>query len=106
MMTPLWIQLSMDHTRAAAWRWVEDNLARLTKKLSSRGAGWLPGAATVFCSEEKALAAKELFAERATQLAGGPRELDKALESMRLCSARREAQLPSVKPFVEAQRGR
>ncbi|MBW2456952.1 MAG: M1 family metallopeptidase, partial [Deltaproteobacteria bacterium] len=106
MMTPLWIQLWTDHSRDAAWRWLESNIDPLTEKLSSRGAGWLPGTARVFCSEEKARAAHDLFAERVTQLSGGPRELDKALESIRLCAARRQAQLASVRRFFEAQRSK
>jgi len=103
MMTPLWTQLWTDHSRAPAWHWLETNLDRLTEKLSSRGSGWLPSAATAFCSEDKARAAQALFGPRVGKLVGGPRELNKALETIRLCTARRQAQLPSVKRFFAAK---
>jgi len=95
--TPLYVQLGDEVTRADTWQWLEQNIDALIARLPERRAGWLPSAATVFCSEADAQAAQKLFAPRLAKLAGGPRELAKALERIRICAAQKKTHLAGVK---------
>ena len=102
MVTPLHIQLGDHVTRADAWSWLEQNIDPLMARLPERRAGWLPAAAGVFCSEADALATEKLFQPRLPKMAGGPRELAKALEQVRICAAKKKKHLAGVKKVLGA----
>jgi len=52
-----------------------------------------------FCSEERAAEVEAFFGPRIEALPGGPRNLRGALEAIRLCAARVEAQRDSTLRF-------
>jgi alanyl aminopeptidase len=103
VLSPLWLQLGDERTRAAGWAWLSQHLDELIGRASPRRAGGLPAVATVFCSAEAAAEAKALFTPRLPKLAGGARELDMALESIHLCAAQKKALLEPLRALV-AQR--
>jgi alanyl aminopeptidase len=94
---PLFNQLGGLETRDATWAWLSTNIDRIIERLSPRRAGWLPSAASVFCTEEAAAQAQALFGPRGAKLAGGERSLANATETIRLCAARKKAQLDSLR---------
>ncbi len=100
---PLSGQLHLPERRDAAWAWITQHFDALAARLEA-GAGRLPAAASVFCSEERATQVEAFFAERVAQLPGGPRNLANALEKIRLCAAKVEAQRQSAEAFF--RRGR
>jgi alanyl aminopeptidase len=57
-----------------------------------------------FCDKRRAAETERLFAPRVAALAGGARDLAGAVEEMRLCAARREAQEGSAKAFFRKMR--
>ena len=101
VMAPLFGQLSHPKTRPAAWSWLEGHLPAVLGRLSARAASWLPHAATEFCDADKIDAVAALFEPHVAKTPGGPRELKKAIETIRLCAATKEAQLASVRAYFE-----
>ena len=92
-------QLDMPETRDAAWAWLEAHFDEVFARVATTRAGYAPWMATSFCSEERAVAVEAFFAPRIEALPGGPRNLAGALEAIRLCAARVEAQRESTLRF-------
>ncbi len=101
--TPLRAQIGMPETRDAAWTWMTQNFDALKARLEM-GAGRLPAVGQGFCSVERAQEVESFFAERITDLAGGPRNLANVLEQINLCAARVEAQKESAQAFFSRAR--
>jgi cytosol alanyl aminopeptidase len=101
VMTPLFGQLGHPRTRDGAWSWLGEHLPDVLARLSARSASWLPHVATDFCEADKAGAIADLFEAHMAKTPGGPRELKKAVETVRLCAATKEAQLPGVRAYFE-----
>lgn len=103
MWTPLRAQLRLPERRDATWAWITQNFDALAARLEA-GAGRLPAAAGVFCSEERAAEVEAFFADRIAELPGGPRNLANVLEEIRLCAAKVEAQRQSAQDFFGRRR--
>jgi len=95
---PLSIQLGTLETRLAAWAWLRANFDLVVTRLSPARAGALPYYVR-FCDEPHVAEVEAFFTPRIAALDGGPRNLASALEYMRLCVARRDAQEPSMRAF-------
>jgi len=102
VLQPLSTQLRDERTRDAAWQWFEQNLDAVVARLSPGAAGGLPRLGAGFCSEAHARRLEALFRPRIEKLLGGPRQLESALESLRLCVALQSAQRASADAFFEA----
>lgn len=90
-------QLRQPETREAAWQWLEQRLDALIARMTPRRSGGLPWMATSFCDRAHADRASALFGPRVAQLDGGPRNLAGALEAVNLCTARKKAQMDSLR---------
>jgi alanyl aminopeptidase len=101
LMAPLWRQMGNRETRDATWTWFKSQLDAIVKRLPPRRAGWLPAIAMNFCSQAHADETQKLFGARVGSLPGGKRELAKSTEAVRLCAARKDKQLPSMRSFFE-----
>jgi alanyl aminopeptidase len=97
VLTPLAGQMALPERREAAWAFVEANFDALRARIATTRAADLPWYATSACSEEMAARVEAFFAERVASLPGGPRNLAGALESLRLCAARKRAQGESLR---------
>ncbi|MBK8256513.1 MAG: M1 family metallopeptidase [Polyangiaceae bacterium] len=91
------IQLGSPITRARAFGWFQDNLTNLANRRTPSRRGTLPLLARDLCERPYALALSSLFADRIDGYEGGPRNLNAALESIHLCSARRAVQEASFR---------
>jgi alanyl aminopeptidase len=96
-LTPLSGQLARPETRDAAWTWLEGHVDAVLARLPPARAARLAWSGAVFCDAAHADAIQRLFADRAKRLDGGPREIAGAVESVRLCAARREAAGPATR---------
>lgn len=92
-------QMQDPRTREAAWQWIEANFDALTARVSLRRASYTPALAVPLCSEAAATRVEAFFAPRIQAMTGGPRSLASALEEMRLCAARVEAQKEGARKF-------
>jgi alanyl aminopeptidase len=106
VMTPLGVQLGQPETREAAWKYLVDNLDAIAARLPPGRAGGLPWAGTNFCDAARAQELERIFAPRMPKLQGGPRNLAGALESIRLCAARKDKHLPGVRAFFQQQKAK
>ena len=93
------MQMQDPRTREAAWQWIETNFDALTGRVSLRRAGYTPALAVPLCSEAAATRVEAFFAPRIQAMTGGPRTLASALEQMRLCAARVQAQKEGARKF-------
>lgn len=84
-------QFYQRETRDAAWSWLQENWDAYLKRVTPEGAGHAPGLASSFCSEAKAKEVEAFFADKVADLRGGPRNLAKTLEGIRLCAAQVDA---------------
>ena len=101
---PLGVQLSMPETRADAWAFMQAHFDEIFARVATTRAGYAPWYVSGFCSEAQAAEVESFFAERIEALPGGPRNLAGALEAIRLCAARAEAQRESANAFLAARR--
>jgi alanyl aminopeptidase len=62
---------------------------------------FLPFTATGACSAKSAADAEAFFKDKMTQAVGGPRNLAQAVENIRLCAAKREAQQAGLAEFLK-----
>jgi alanyl aminopeptidase len=65
--------------------------------------GYLPQSGASFCDAQSKDELRAFFEPRVAQFVGAPRTLTQVLESVDLCIARKTAQEPSVKAFLEKQ---
>jgi alanyl aminopeptidase len=100
--TSIRVQLGDERTRQAAWRFLEDHFDQLVERVSKQHAGWLPGLAWPFCSNEMAEHVQAFFGPKVAGLTGGPRSLAGAIEGLRLCAAQVAVQRASAKAFFSS----
>ncbi|MFK7986304.1 MAG: M1 family metallopeptidase [Sandaracinaceae bacterium] len=96
-------QLSQRETQDAAWTWMQAHFDEVFSRVATTRAGYAPYYVSGFCSEARAAEVEAFFGERIESLPGGPRNLRNALERIRNCAARAEAQRESATSFFEAQ---
>ena len=94
-------------TRAVVWDYVKQHFDELNTRLP--GARAIPYGATLpqmgeaFCDETRAAEIQAFFQPRVPSLNGGQRNLDSAVERVRLCSARRVALESGLRSFLNGQ---
>jgi aminopeptidase N len=89
---PIFGQVHQPETKDIAYRWVIDHFDALVARLGSENAGVLVQIVGSFCREDVAREARPFYQPRVDKLAGGPRMLEQALESVELCAAFASAQ--------------
>lgn len=104
MMTPIQAQLDQIETREAAWEWFKGHVDAVLDRLPSTSSGYLPLVAMPFCDKRRAAEVESLFSSRIQRLDGGPRNLASTMEVIKLCTAQRDAQLPSLRAFFARPR--
>ncbi len=87
VLLPLASQMSRPSLRAGAWSWIEARFDALVARLGPEGAAGLPALAGELCDEASAADVERFLRPRVAALAGGPRDLEAALETIRLCAA-------------------
>ncbi len=102
-LAPLAAQTALVETRDGAFEWVSQHLDAFLTRVSEHRAARVISSFGDFCSEDKARAVETLFAPKAEKIAGGPRELKLALESIRICAAVRTAQQASAQAFFSSK---
>ena len=90
------IQFANPQTRERAWAWLKDNFDAFVERASPAQAGGVPWYTASFCTSEAADDVQAFFENRVAGLFGGPRNLASAVEAIRLCAARADAQRPGV----------
>jgi alanyl aminopeptidase len=99
-MTPIYLQIDRPETRDAAWKWLQDHYDAVLTRLPRHHAGvQLVGVGRAYCDEDHAKDVEAFFGPKIDGVEGGPRALASTLEEVRLCAARRGAQLASAKEF-------
>lgn len=85
---PLLSQFEEPATQAQAWSWLQKHYNDLVPLIAPRKAGELPWLGAHRCSEEAARQLHRFFASRIARVPGGPRNLQGAIETTRVCAAR------------------
>ena len=94
--TTLAVQLRSPRTRDAAWRWLTQHFDPLVVRMGTAQAGKLPWYTAGLCSHAAAEEVQEFLEPRVSTLAGGPRNLAGAIESISLCAERVDAQRAGI----------
>jgi alanyl aminopeptidase len=104
VLVPLFAQLGRSETRDAAWAWLKEHYDAILARMPRHHAGAaLVGASGVFCDDDHARDVEAFFGPKVDGIDGGPRALSLALETVRLCAARRKAQEPSARDFFRGK---
>ena len=93
-------------TRDLPFAWVKENYsalsARLPRAVDSDMSSILPFTASAVCDVKAAAEAESFFKDKMATAVGGPRNLAQALEGIRLCAAKRQAQQAGLAEFLKA----
>ncbi|HEU4409520.1 MAG TPA: M1 family metallopeptidase [Polyangiaceae bacterium] len=87
--------------RELAYDFVKENFDVLAAKLPAPYVAALPFVASATCDGAREADARAFFASRSTKYPGGPRQLEQALEAMRLCAAYVGAQREGAVAFFK-----
>ncbi len=87
-------------TRGEAWTFVKTNFDALAARLPRESPARFPMLAAGFHDAEKAADVEAFFKDRAPKYLGGPRYLAQSVETIRLRTAFRAAQIDSVNDFL------
>ena len=104
MSIPLEARLGQVELREGAWAWLQDHFDEVYGRVATTRAGYAPWLVAGFCDAQREREVAAFFEPRIEALPGGPRNLRGALEAIRYCAARREAQSASVSAFFARQR--
>jgi len=88
-------------TRALAWEFFKQNYDTLVANTPAEAHGFLVFTAASFCDPQARSEAEVFFKPRVGDVAGGPRNLARVLETIDLCIAFKEAQQANVLRFLE-----
>jgi alanyl aminopeptidase len=102
VLIPLSVQLQMIETRDASWVYMRDAFDAIVTRLSPGRAGGLPYFVR-YCDDAHINEVEAFFTPKIAALDGGPRNLANALESMRLCSARRKAHEENMRAYFASK---
>ena len=102
----LWTLASRRETRQVAVDYLKSHYDLLAARLPGGGAFtpvmYFPWIGVGLCGDSTRDEMEAFFRERSAKVTGGPRELDKALEDVDQCVARKKAQQPSVIAFLDS----
>ena len=84
-------QFASPKTRQRAWAWLQDNFDARVARAGQALAGSAPWYASSLCTEQAAQEVQRFFERRVSELAGGPRNLASAVETITLCAAKADA---------------
>ncbi len=90
-------------SRPLAWDFYQRNFDTLAGKLRSDELGGLIQMVGDLCEESQLAEAEALLKPRVERIEGGPRALDRALESIRLCIESERRHQPSVLEFLRTR---
>ncbi len=93
--------MSVPKNTQALWEWVQTNYDAIAKVIPVSHLGYFPFIASSFCSSEKSSEVRSFFATKVQDFPGGPRNLESALESIELCSARKQAMEKAMNQFFQ-----
>jgi alanyl aminopeptidase len=96
---PLMGQFSDPDGMELAWIWLTEHYEALHARIGPEYAGYLPFAASGFCSRDRIEEVRGFFGARVAETSGGPRNLESAVESIELCAALADAQRESAQTF-------
>ena len=96
----LYAAFFMPETRAMAWEFYQQNFDKLASKMRSDELGGFIGLTGSFCEESRRAEVEALLRPRVASIEGGPRELNRALESIRVCVESERRNQPSVLEFL------
>jgi hypothetical protein len=91
-------------TRALAWDFYRQHFDAIAGRLRSDEQGWLIALTGSFCEDSRRAEVEALLSPRVAKIEGGPRELARALESIKLCAESERRNQPSVREFLHAVR--
>ena len=83
-------QAFLPETRDATWTWLQQNLDGIFARMPEPSWGQITYVGSAFCDSAKRAEIETFFAERISNMTGGPRNLAKALERIDLCVAKVE----------------
>jgi cytosol alanyl aminopeptidase len=92
-------QANVEPQRDALWAWAQDNLDALLARIPTWRKGSVVGVGGGYCSAERADELEAFFADRVSDLEGGPRALAQAVETMRQCDALVQARAGEVAAY-------
>ncbi len=101
LLVPLMSQMAHPITRPATWAWVKLHIDELVERMPPRLAGYFPMIGAELCDVAAVDEVRQLFEPRLPRLLGGQRTLANAIEAIELCAARKQAQLPSLRKYLE-----
>jgi alanyl aminopeptidase len=99
--TILWHQSGQAETRQLAYDYVKRGFDGLVERLPRDAGGGLPAVAGGFCDDQHEANMREFFSGRSAKFKGGPRKLELAAESVRLCRALKKLQQPSIVHYLQ-----
>lgn len=92
-------QAGVDAQRDALWAWAQDNLDSLLARIPTWRKGAVVAVGGGYCSAERARELEAFFADRVSDLEGGPRALAQTVERMRVCDALVQARASEVAAY-------
>ncbi len=99
LFTPLMTQFGDAEGVDTAWTWLREHYDALAARMGPGRAGYLPFAASRFCSAEKAEEATQFFTPKVAHTEGGPRNLQSAVERVQLCGRLADHARESARAF-------
>ena len=98
---PLVFQVRDRRTRGATWEWLKEHFDELVQRMPPAYGGYLPELMGGACDTATAADVQAFFSQRVTELPGGPRHLQSATETIRLCAAQADAQRDRVHQWLD-----
>jgi alanyl aminopeptidase len=95
--SPIAAQAQDVRTRDAAWSWFQKNYDAVAARMPEEGRGHLARVFSSYCSEDRAQELTAFFGPKKDKTPGMERALAQALESVRLCAAKKAAHEESAK---------
>lgn len=93
----LFKQATQPATRQFTWEWLKGNLEAVIERVPIWRKGRVSGYTNSFCDEDTRLQVEAFFADKVEDLQGGPRALANTLETIQLCSSRKQHYVPQLK---------
>jgi alanyl aminopeptidase len=95
----IWGATGSPVTRKLAYEFVKAHFDKLVEKMPRDSAANFPWVAVSQCNEATRADVEKFFRPIASKYTGGPRELEQALEELKLCTTFKDLQAPSVAEF-------